>query len=78
MNITATSTQTGNFMFTVGSSGFIGAWNNSSRALQSVTFALQQGATLTITGITYGMVPAPGAVALLGLAGMVGSRRRRS
>jgi hypothetical protein len=25
---------------------------------------------------TYGFVPAPGAVALLGLAGLVGSRRR--
>jgi uncharacterized protein (TIGR03382 family) len=30
-----------------------------------------------ITGFTVAVIPAPGAMALLGVAGLVGSRRRR-
>jgi MYXO-CTERM domain-containing protein len=36
------------------------------------------GATQDIGGQTFNSVPAPGALALLGLAGLVGSRRRRA
>jgi MYXO-CTERM domain-containing protein len=32
----------------------------------------------TMTNFSYGAVPAPGAVALIGVAGLVGSRRRRA
>jgi MYXO-CTERM domain-containing protein len=38
----------------------------------------QPNTTITITDIYYGLVPAPGAVALVGVAGLVGSRRRRA
>jgi hypothetical protein len=40
----------------------------------SLTFAANS--TAVINGSYYGIVPAPGALALLGVAGMIGSRRR--
>jgi MYXO-CTERM domain-containing protein len=38
----------------------------------------QFGSVLGSTDMTVSVVPAPGAIALLGAAGLVGSRRRRS
>jgi hypothetical protein len=46
--------------------------------LLNIVFDFQGGSTVTVTGTNYYMVPAPGAVALLGVAGIVGSRRRRA
>ncbi len=42
------------------------------------TLGVSAGQTVTITGFGFAIVPAPGAVALLGVAGLVGSRRRRA
>jgi uncharacterized protein (TIGR03382 family) len=38
---------------------------------------LAGGQSFTVSGQTFNSIPAPGAIALLGLAGLVGSRRRR-
>jgi uncharacterized protein (TIGR03382 family) len=46
--------------------------------VNSVRFSFQGGTTVTITGTQYYIVPAPGAVALLGAAGLVSARRRRA
>lgn len=46
--------------------------------LTNIQFNFQAGSTVTVTGTQYYMVPAPGAVALLGAAGLVSARRRRS
>jgi hypothetical protein len=46
--------------------------------LTNIQFNFQAGSTVTVTGTNYYMVPAPGAVALLGAAGLVSTRRRRS
>ena len=40
--------------------------------------SLQAAPTGTVTVSNFGYVPAPGAVALLGAAGLVGARRRRA
>jgi hypothetical protein len=42
-----------------------------------VNFSLTPGDSVTVTGV-FGVIPAPGALALLGIAGLAGSRRRRS
>jgi MYXO-CTERM domain-containing protein len=49
-----------------------GALNAQPRALVEFAFELTPGAS-----IGAGVIPAPGAIALLGLAGLAGSRRRR-
>lgn len=36
------------------------------------------GSTQDVLGLTFGAVPAPGAMALFGIAGLIGSRRRRA
>jgi hypothetical protein len=65
----ATITNLNNTGLPFGPGDFTGAfqWNNVVAA----------GGTLTVTSIFTAYVPAPGALALLGLAGLVGSRRRR-
>lgn len=57
---------------------FVGFWSNGGVGIQSVTFSAgDTNTTFTISDIYYGLVPAPGAIALVGVAGLVGSRRRR-
>jgi hypothetical protein len=57
---------------------FVGFWGSSNNAVTSVTFAANsQNTNMTFSDIYYGLVPAPGAIALVGVAGLVGSRRRR-
>jgi hypothetical protein len=41
------------------------------------TPAVTAGNSMTLNAIEYNGVPAPGALALLGAAGLVGARRRR-
>ena len=57
---------------------FVGIWESNFDAIQSVTFSLAGIGTMEFTSIEYGLVPAPGALALVGAAGLVGSRRRRA
>jgi hypothetical protein len=58
---------------------FVGFWSNGGVGINSVSFtAGNANSTFTISDIYYGLVPAPGAVALVGVAGLVGSRRRRA
>lgn len=51
--------------------------NLSSSLEITLRFTLGAGDSAAFTSILVAQVPAPGAVALLGLAGLVGSRRRR-
>ncbi len=55
----------------------IAANSTASGRIDSLLFSLGSGESATITGFTVGVIPAPGAVALLGVAGLVGGRRRR-
>ena len=71
---------TGNYIFSVSSIG--GGFDATS--ITSVAVTLQTllvggsgGASMTFDSFTYA-VPAPGALALLGAAGLVGARRRRA
>jgi hypothetical protein len=58
---------------------FVGFWSSGGQGIDSVTFtAGGANTTFEITNIYYGLVPAPGAIALVGVAGLVGSRRRRA
>jgi hypothetical protein len=64
-------------------SGFVGVWNQNPFGsnwykVASITLSTSGAGTLTIDTIYVGLVPAPGAVALVGVAGLVGSRRRRA
>lgn len=58
--------------------GFFGVWAQSGAdTFTSISVTLNSGQTIALSGAYLQLVPAPGAVALLGVAGMVGSRRRR-
>ena len=79
MNFQGGGATTGFYTPTSSSNAFVGFWTSGSNAVTSVTFqAASAGSVFTVTDIYYGLVPAPGAVALVGLAGLVGSRRRRA
>jgi uncharacterized protein (TIGR03382 family) len=60
----------------------IGTWMgvvNTSATINQIVITLNGGESLTITGAQYLAIPAPGAAALAGLAGVVCvSRRRRA
>ena len=45
---------------------------------QSVALTFAAGSTATVDGMAFQVVPAPGALALVGAAGLVGARRRRA
>jgi uncharacterized protein (TIGR03382 family) len=58
--------------------GFFGAYSNdNTTVLTSVSITLNSGQFIDLTGAYIQLVPAPGAMALLGVAGLVGGRRRR-
>jgi hypothetical protein len=79
VNYAGGNASTGNFPASGSGSLFVGVWTSGGTAVQSVVFSAgQPNTTITITDIYYGLVPAPGAVALVGVAGLVGSRRRRA
>jgi hypothetical protein len=69
----------GNFMtVTTPNTGFIGVYADQvGTRIDTVAFALSSNQSVEITGFTVAVIPAPGAMALLGVAGLVGSRRRR-
>jgi hypothetical protein len=58
--------------------GFFGASAGLTDTLTSVSVTLNSGQVLELSGAYLQLVPAPGALALLGVAGIVGGRRRRS
>lgn len=60
--------------------GFVGIFTNSAATFQSLTLTPQDGGSLApvIDNLDFAVLPAPSAVALLGLAGLLGSRRRRA
>jgi hypothetical protein len=57
---------------------FIGFWSDSSEEVLDITLIFGTGSIITVTDLEFNLVPAPGAVALVGVAGLVGSRRRRA
>jgi hypothetical protein len=67
------------------SSGFVGVWNENPISgtwykIASITISVTGAnpGVLDVSSVYVGLVPAPGAVALVGVAGLVGSRRRRA
>ena len=60
-------------------SSFVG-FISTGAAISSITLSLPLASDLypTVDRMVFGVVPAPGAIALLGLAGFVGLRRRGS
>ena len=60
-------------------SGVIGVYQNSllGPRIDTIQFTLSSGQQASLTGFTVGVIPAPGAMALLSVAGLVGTRRRR-
>jgi hypothetical protein len=67
------------------SSGFVGVWNENPISgnwykIASITISVSGSnpGVLSVGSVYVGLVPAPGAVALVGVAGLVGSRRRRA
>ena len=68
-------------------SGFIGSISNTTTftglystgaAITSISIAVDSGEYPTADNLSVAVVPAPGAAALLGAAGLVGRRRRRA
>jgi hypothetical protein len=61
------------------SNQFLGFYadNGVDANITSITLVVSANNSFTMTGSAFALVPAPGAVALLGVAGLVGSRRRR-
>jgi len=57
--------------------GFFGAMASGADVISTLTVTINAGQTVELTGAYLQLVPAPGAVALLGVAGLVGGRRRR-
>ena len=62
--------------------GFVGVIATTSGApvtgpITTTRFSFQSGSVVTVTGTQYAIVPAPGALALLGAAGLATARRRR-
>jgi hypothetical protein len=69
------------------SGGFVGVWNQNPVTIggsttwykiNSITVSTSGTGNLAVTNVYAGYVPAPGAVALVGVAGLIGSRRRRA
>jgi len=67
------------------SSGFVGVWNANPIGgvwykIASITISVtgSNPGVLSVGNVNVGLVPAPGAIALVGVAGLVGSRRRRA
>lgn len=62
-----------------GSNNFLGFYQDSNVGLDitNVQLVFSTGNGLTITGSAFALVPAPGAMALLGVASLVSTRRRR-
>jgi hypothetical protein len=61
--------------------GFLGAMadaTGSETSISTLTLTINAGQTVALSGAYLQLVPAPGALALLGAAGIVGGRRRRS
>ena len=57
---------------------FIGFYSDNAEEIVDLTLMFGNGTIITVTDLEYGLVPAPGAIALVGVAGLVGSRRRRA
>jgi hypothetical protein len=85
-NVTATfsvgsGAVSGTANFTTGNN-FVGFYSTANELVSQVQLQFGNtggtGAIITITDIELGLVPAPGAIALVGVAGLVGSRRRRA
>ena len=62
---------------TTGGGGWLGITNDTGGGVSVVNLTISAGQSITFVGAQYLMVPAPGAVALVGLAGLVGGPRRR-
>ena len=57
---------------------FIGFYSSNSARIVNLSLQFGSDVVITVQALELGLVPAPGAVALLGAAGLVGSRRRRA
>ena len=74
---TKTLSSSGGTTFTLNANELAGAFNGSYLNLQFTQRNSNASGTFTMTNLVANGVPAPGAVALLGAAGLIGARRRR-
>jgi len=70
------SVQTGTITFTASNTDV--GFNWASVVTMNVGFSQGSSSTGVLSNFNYTVVPAPGALALLGVAGIVGARRRRA
>lgn len=77
--ITVTVNGTQNFTVSTPNTGVIGVYSDllADGRIDTISFSLSSGQSAVMTGYTVGIIPAPGALALLGAAGLVTGRRRR-
>lgn len=82
VNLTVEWDNGGTYSFSAPTSGTIAIWKTDGTNITSVSFAPNANTagsqSIVIESISFAFVPAPGAVALIGVAGLVGSRRRRA
>jgi hypothetical protein len=82
VSLTITWDNGGTYSFSAPTSGTISIWKTDGTNITSVSFAPNANTSgsqsIVIEEISFAFVPAPGAVALVGVAGLVGSRRRRA
>jgi hypothetical protein len=75
-SVTKTLSQTSGGTFTLNASELNGEFNGDYLNLQFTRFNSNASGTFTMTNLVANGVPAPGAAALVGLAGLMARRRR--
>jgi len=76
--VTVTVNGVHNLVVNGAATGFVGVYAGAigDGRIDTISFSLSSGQSAIVTGFTVGVIPAPGAIALLGAAGLISRRRR--